>query len=122
MTSGKSLSQLRDERDRLLKKSDAVKLKVNRNRKDNIERVRIEREIRALKSPTIRRIKSARGSIRRAGISTKKSLEPLRKGTLKFLKKRASIISENINRIDEEEAKKKRRRKTTSRKIKRRKR
>ncbi len=109
MTNGKSLSQLRKERNSLLKKSDAEKLRANRNRQDSIEKARLEREIKALKSPTARRIKGARGSIRRAGTSAKKSLGPLGKGTLKFLKKRASIITENINRIDEEEAKKKKR-------------
>ena len=119
MTNGKSLSQLRKERNSLLRESDATKLKANKNRQDSIERVRLEREIRALKSPTIRGLKSARGSIRRAGTSAKKSLGPLGKGTLKFLKKRASIITENINRIDEEEEKKKKRRKTTSKRISR---
>ncbi len=108
MTSGKSLSQLRKERNGLLKKSDAEKLRANRNRQDSIEKARLEREIKALKNPTIRRIKSAKGSIGRAGTSVKKSLGPLGKGTLKFLKKRSSIITENINRIDAEEKKKKR--------------
>ncbi len=106
MTNGKSLSQLRKERNGLLRKSDAAKLKANRNSQDSIERARLEREIKALKSPTIRRIKSARGSIGRAGASVKKSLGPLGKGTLKFLKKRSIIIAENINRIDAEEKKK----------------
>ncbi len=105
---GKSLNQLRNERNGLLKKSDAEKLRANRNRQDSIEKARLEREIKALKSPTIRRIKSAKGSIGRAGTSVKKSLGPLGKGTLKFLKKRSSIITENINRIDAEEKKKKR--------------
>lgn len=107
MTNGKRLSQLRKERNSLLRKSDAAKLKANRNRQDNIERIRLEREIRALKSPTIRGIKSARGSIERARISVKKSLGPLGKGTLKFLKKRGDIITENVSRIDAEEKKKK---------------
>lgn len=89
----KSLSQLRKERDSLLKGNKALMLK----KTELLEREKLRAEIRALKNPGVKSFKKELGVIgRKAG---------------KFIKRRSDIISENLARIEQEEKRKKRRKK-----------
>lgn len=108
---GKSLEQLKKERDALLKKNIGRKSLENLSRKRALEKKQVEAEIRALKNP--------------GSMQAKASLKNAGRILGGFIGKRARILSANINaslEAEERRAKKKpvARRKTTRRRIKRR--
>lgn len=94
----KSLNQLRKERDNLRKKFKDIEQKQNTKRLTNIEKREIQKEIRALKHP--RSIIAAKSFFK----SAKKSST----SAFAFIKKRAKILDENLQRQEREERMRKR--------------
>lgn len=85
----KSIKQLKAERDRLLRGSDARKLKSNAATAALLERKSLENDIRRLKNPRLASAGAGIGKFARA--------------TGKFLKERANIVTANIEREMREE-------------------
>ncbi len=96
---GKSIAQLKKERDILLRKARSQNDVSTLSREKVLEKRRLESEIRALKNPNSAKAK-------RFLISSSKTFG-------RFIKKRAIIAGDNLNRMseeDERERKKKRQR------------
>lgn len=102
----KTLSQLRKERNRLLKSSKARELTSNRKKAKDLERQRLKREITLLKNP----------KLTKAGAEIRKGLGRFSKSSAKFLKNRAEIISENVREMDRQERMEEMKKKSRSRK------
>ncbi len=107
----KSLEQLKRERNRLLRGSKARASLDSLSKARNLERKKISAEISALKRP--------------GSLAAKKSLKSAAGKFGKFIKKRADIVTENLDRMareDEREEKQSqmRRKSPNKRKIKRR--
>lgn len=94
----KSIAQLTKERDKLVKRFDSVEDKLTSTRLQNQKRRKLESEIRALKHP-------------RSTIAIKSFFNSAKKATLStgsFIKKRAKILDDNLQRQEREEQLRKR--------------
>ncbi len=84
----KSLNQLKKERNKLLKVASTAQSKAKLKQSDAMERMRLEKEIKALRNPGSTHAKKAFFDF------TKKAT----RSTGRFLKERARIINENLDR------------------------